>query len=209
MVLGAALFNFLYGAYNVAGPVASLRLYAGAAMWATASSAAGFGSIAGGLAVSAGRSQREWRLAAAVPLVGLYALAPLAIVLHLDIAAVAVAAALGGAGMTAFGAIWNTVVQQQIPEHLLSRIISFDYFGSRVALPSGLAISGVLITIVGLKPLLYVVATVQLLTIAVLALSPSVQAVGRQEVKVARAPGSEFAGLHQANGPAPNETEEA
>lgn len=208
MVLGAALFNFLYGAYNVAGPVASLHLYGGAAMWATASSAAGFGAIAGGLAVSSGKSQREWRLAAAVPLVGLYALAPLAIVLHLDIVAVAVAAALGGAGLTAFGASWNTIVQQQIPEHLLSRIISFDYFGSRVALPSGLAISGMLITIVGIKPLLYLVTAVQLLTIAVLALSPSVQAVGRQEARATRTPDSELRRITSGRRPAPQETEE-
>lgn len=207
MVLGAALFNLLYGAYNVVGPVASLHLYAGAAMWATASSAAGFGSIAGGLAVSKARSQREWRLAAAVPLVGLYALAPLAIVLHLDIAAVAVAAALGGVGMTAFGAIWSTVVQQQIPEHLLSRIISFDYFGSWVALPSGLAISGMLITIVGIKPLLYVITAVQVLTIAVLTLIPSVQAVGRQEAEAARAPDDELRRIISGQ-PAPYETEE-
>jgi len=191
MVLGASLFNLLYGAYSVIGPVASLRLYAGAAMWATASSAAGFGSIAGGIAVTSMRSRREWRLTGAVPLVGLYALAPLLIALHLGIAAVAVAAALGGAGMTAFGATWNTVVQRQIPEHLLSRVISYDYFGSLVALPLGLAISGALITIAGIKPLLWVIATVQLLTIAVLAFSPSVQAVGRREGSAAYAPDSE------------------
>ncbi len=179
MVIGASLFNLLYGAYSVIGPVASLRLYAGAAMWATASSAAGFGSIAGGIAVTTAWSRREWPLAGAVLLVGLYAAAPLLIVLHLDIAAVAVAAALGGAGLTAFGAIWNTATQRQIPEHLLSRVISYDYFGSLVALPLGLAISGALIAVVGVKPLLWVVAAVQLLTIAVLALSPTVRAVGR------------------------------
>ncbi len=182
MVIGASLFNLLYGAYSVIGPVASLRLYAGAAMWATASSAAGFGAIAGGIAVTTVWSRREWSLAGAVLLVGLYALAPLLIALHLDIAAVAVAAALGGAGLTAFGAMWSTAMQREIPEHLLSRVISYDYFGSLVALPLGLAISGALIAVVGVKPLLWVVAAVQLLTIAVLALNPGVRAVGRQEV---------------------------
>jgi MFS family permease len=185
LVVGASLFNLLYGAYAVIGPVASLRLYSGPAMWVTASSAAGFGAIAGGLAVSAMRSRREWRLAAAVPLIGLYALAPLLIALHLDIAAVAVAAALGGAGMTAFGAIWSTTVQQQIPEHLLSRVISYDYFGSLVAAPIGLAISGALIAVVGVKPLLWVVAAVQIATIVVLALNPNVRAVGRPEASAA------------------------
>jgi len=180
LVVGASFFNLLYGAYAVIGPVASLRLYSGATMWATASSAAGFGAIAGGLVVTALRSRREWRLAAAVPLIGLYALAPLLIALHLDIAAVAVAAALGGAGLTSFGAIWMTVVQQQVPEHLLSRVISYDYFGSLVALPIGLAVSGALIGVVGVKPLLWAVAAVQILAIGVLALSPSVQAVGRR-----------------------------
>jgi MFS family permease len=187
MVIGASLFNLLYGAYAVIGPVASLRLYSGATMWAAASSAAGFGSIAGGLGVAAVRSRREWRLAVAVPLIGLYALAPPLIALHLDIAAIAVAAALGGAGMSSFGAIWMTVVQQQVPEHLLSRVISYDYFGSLVALPLGLAISGALIGVVGVKPLLWVVAGVQFATIAVLALSPKVQAVGRPAAGAASA----------------------
>ncbi|HET9896494.1 MAG TPA: MFS transporter [Streptosporangiaceae bacterium] len=188
LVFGASLFNLLYGAYNVMGPVASVRLYGGAAMWATAASAAGLGAIAGGLAVTAVRSKRERRLARAVLLIGLYALAPLLIVLHLGIPAVAGAAALGGAGMTAFSAIWTTVAQQQIPEHLLSRVMSFDYFGSLVALPAGYAISGALIAVVGVKPVLWVIAAVQLLTIAVLALSPSVRAVGRKEHSAARTP---------------------
>jgi predicted MFS family arabinose efflux permease len=208
MVLGASLFNLLYGAYAVIGPVASLHLYAGAAMWATASSAAGLGSIAGGIAVTTVRSRREWRLAGAVPLIGLYALAPLLIVLHLDIAAVAVAAMLGGAGMTAFGVIWSTVVQKQIPEHLLSRVISYDYFGSLVALPAGLAISGVLIPVVGIKPLLWVIAAVQLLTIALLALNPSVQAVGRPGPSAACAPDSELYRKTSGQRPAPTTTEE-
>lgn len=188
MVVGAALFNLLYGAYAVIGPVSSLRLYSGATMWATAASAAGFGSIAGGVAVASVRSRQHWRLAAALPLIGLYALAPLMIALHLDIAAVAVAAALGGAGMSSFGAIWMTVVQQEVPEHLLSRVISYDYFGSLVALPAGLAIAGALIGVVGVKPLLWVVAAVQLATIAVQALSPTVRAVGRKAPEMTTGP---------------------
>jgi MFS family permease len=206
-VIGASLFNLLYGAYAVIGPVASLRLYSGATMWVTASSAAGFGAIAGGVAVSVLRSRREWRLAAALPLIGLYALAPLLIALHLDIAAVAVAAALGGAGMTSFGAIWTTVVQQQVPEHLLSRVISYDYFGSLVALPLGLAISGALIGVVGVRPLLWTVAAVQILTIAVLRFSPSVLAVGRKEAGSQAAgsqeAGSQAEGAVEAPGPGP------
>lgn len=192
MVIGASMFNLLYGAYSVIGPVASLRLYSGAAMWATASTAAGFGAIAGGVAVTAARSAREWRLAGAVLLIGLYALSPLLIVLHLNIVAVALAAALGGGGLTAFAAIWNTVIQQKIPEHLLSRAISYDYFGSLIALPAGLAISGALIPVAGIRPLLWVIAAVQLLTIAALALSPSVRAVGRRE-GASLAPASELA----------------
>lgn len=204
IVIGASLFNLLYGAYSVIGPVASLRLYGDATMWATAASAAGFGSIAGGIAVTTMKARREFRLAWAVPLIGLYALTPMLIVLHLDIAAVALAAACGGAGLTAFSAIWMTVVQKLIPEHLLSRVVSYDYFGSLVALPAGLALSGVLIPVVGIKPLLWVIAAVQLLTIAVLALSPSVRAVGRRGATEMPAP--ETSG--QRSAPIQYETEE-
>lgn len=41
----------------------------------------------------------------------------------------------------AFGiAIWETMLQELVPEHLLARVISLDFFGSFALMPIGLAI---------------------------------------------------------------------
>lgn len=207
IILGATLFNLLYGAYTVVGPVASLHLYDGAAMWATVSASAGFGAIAGGV-IAAVLARRELPLSRAVPLIGLYALTPMMIALHLDLAAVAVAAALGGAGLTAFSATWNTAVQKLVPEHLLSRVFSYDYFGSLVALPVGLALSGALIPALGIRPMLWIIAAVQVLTIAVVALSPSVRAVGKPGAGGVPPPGGEADPEPSSQQYAPTTTEE-
>lgn len=180
MVIGASLFNLLYGAYLVLGPVASLRLYSGVAMWAVSSVAAGIGSIAAGLAIAKTSGRRNWSLRSAVALVALFALAPSLMAIHAVLAAVAAAAAVGGGGVTAFAAIWETTIQQQIPEHLRSRALSYDYFGSLVALPAGLAMTGPLVAVIGIKPLLWLVAVAEILTIAVLTASSSIRTFARQ-----------------------------
>src|SRR5207237_6997012 len=48
----------------------------------------------------------------------------------------------------AFGiAIWETMLQELVPEHLLARVISLDFFGSFALMPIGLAIWAVIANI--------------------------------------------------------------
>ena len=38
-------------------------------------------------------------------------------------------------------AIWETMLMELVPDHLLSRVVSLDYFGSFGLMPVGLALS--------------------------------------------------------------------
>jgi MFS family permease len=79
------------------------------------------------------------------------------IVGHPGVATVALLAAVGGAGLIIFDSLWETSVQRHIPEDRLSRASSYDYFGSLVAYPVGLAVAGSLADAVGLDRLLWAV----------------------------------------------------
>jgi hypothetical protein len=46
-------------------------------------------------------------------------------------------------------AIWETMLMELVPEHLLSRVVSLDYFGSYGLMPAGLALSA---GVAGLAP---------------------------------------------------------
>jgi hypothetical protein len=52
-------------------------------------------------------------------------------------------AVLGGV-CNGFGvAVWETMLQELVPEHLLSRVVSLDFFGSFGLMPVGLALAAV------------------------------------------------------------------
>lgn len=55
-----------------------------------------------------------------------------------------VAALLGGFGVSIFGVIWTTVLQELVPADKLGRVASIDMLGSYVLLPAGFALIGVL-----------------------------------------------------------------
>jgi hypothetical protein len=59
-----------------------------------------------------------------------FPLPPLALALHLPVAAVAAGAVLAGAGSAFGGAIATTVTQQRLPADMLSRVGSFNLVGA-------------------------------------------------------------------------------
>jgi MFS family permease len=156
VVLAFAAINLFYAAYLVLGPVASKRYYDGAASWATVSAATGAGAIIAGLVAT--RLQPRYPLRAAVLFAMLSALVPLAFSARLPIWLVACAAALDGVGEVAFESLWQTTVQSHIPEQMLSRASSYDYFASFGAMPVGLAIAAPVAAVIGLRPMLLATA---------------------------------------------------
>jgi hypothetical protein len=152
VALSFAAINLFYAAYLVLGPVVCKRDYDGAASWATVSAASGAGSLIAGLAATRLRPRHPLRVAV---LFGLFSgLGPLAFSGRMPIWLVACAAALDGAGVVLFESLWQTTVQTHIPEEMLSRASSYDYFASFSVMPVGMAIAAPLASVIGLRPML-------------------------------------------------------
>jgi MFS family permease len=175
IVLGASVFNLLFATYMVLGPVASRRYYGGVEAWATVATAAAIGSVVGGLIAVRLRPRHPLRLAVAVA--ALASLAPLAFAGLLPVAVIAVAAALGGGGIIFFQSLWETSVQRHVPEQMLSRASSYDWSGSLIAYPIGLAIAGPVAAAAGPRLVLLGVGGLDMILLAVLFLLPSVRSL--------------------------------
>ncbi len=147
VVIGASVYNFLYAGYTVLGPVVSERHYGGAAAWAAAATVTGVGSVVSAPLVARMRPRRP--LVVALGVGGLEALVALAFGAHLPLAVVAVAAGVQGVSVLVFESLWQTAIQRHVPADRLSRASSYDWFGSLVAYPVGLAVAGPIADAVG------------------------------------------------------------
>jgi MFS family permease len=173
VVISASLFNCLYSAYVVLGPVASREHYGGAGAWAIIATSSGVGAVLGGLIATRIKPTHPLRVANLV--CACMGFAPIALASELSVPVIAVAAALGGASIIIFETLWQTSVQRNVPEKVLSRASSYDWFGSLIASPIGLAVAGPLSTAFGLSPILYFIGGLLVVVFAVTLAFPSVR----------------------------------
>src|SRR5580704_1814220 len=169
----SAVFNLLYAAYQVLGPVVSQRSYGGAAAWATVATVGGIGSVVGGLLCMRLRPRHplRWAVSVSCPL----ALPPLAFAAGLPVPAIAAAAALGGTGIIVFYSLFTTPFQQQVPEQALSRVSSYDWFASLAVYPVGLAVAGPVAAALGVHTVLWGTGLIELAAILSLLFVPSIR----------------------------------
>jgi predicted MFS family arabinose efflux permease len=169
----SAVFNLLYAAYQVLGPVVSQRSYGGAAAWATVATVGGIGSVVGGLLCMRLRPRHplRWAVSVSCPL----ALPPLAFAAGLPVPAIAAAAALGGTGIIVFYSLFTTTFQQQVPEQALSRVSSYDWFASLAVYPVGLAVAGPVAAALGVHTVLWGTGLIELAAILSLLFVPSIR----------------------------------
>jgi MFS family permease len=128
------------GVEGVLGPSIAKEHLGGAAAWGLILTAQSIGLILGGLLLLRIRPRRLLLtatlgvlltipfllgLAGPLPVIGLIALA-----------------AVAGVGTEVFGIMWDTTMQQEIPQEKLSRVYSYDALGSWVLIPLGLAVAG-------------------------------------------------------------------
>lgn len=100
-----------------------------------------------------------------------------------------IAGAMFGTGVTSdvFGVLWATTIQREIPEQVLSRVSSYDWFGSLALAPLGLLVAGPVATAVGTDRALAGCAVLIVLATAATLLSPQVRTL-RAPVDPPRAP---------------------
>jgi predicted MFS family arabinose efflux permease len=74
-------------------------------------------------------------------------------------------------------ALWFTVFQEQVPEHLRSRVSSYDVLFSYIFVPVGAAIAGPVAAAIGVRETLLAGAAIEALCLAVVLAQPSVWAI--------------------------------
>jgi MFS family permease len=155
------------GVQGVLGPAIAKDHLGGAAAWGLILTAESIGLIVGGLIMLRFRPQRLLLTATigvllTMPfLLGLAGPGPLVVLVGV--------AALAGIGTETFGIMWDTTMQQEIPQEKLSRVYSYDALGSWVLIPLGLAVAGPVAELIGTRETILVATAISLTaTLAVL-----------------------------------------
>jgi predicted MFS family arabinose efflux permease len=127
-------------AVMVLGPVLAERDLDGAKSWGLIQGGFAVGAIAGGLIALRWQPRRPTLVVALGLLVG--SLQSAAIALGGSAFVIAVLLAVAGGAVVVAIAVWDTMVQRRVPEHLLSRVSSFDWTAAAGSLPIGMALIG-------------------------------------------------------------------
>jgi MFS family permease len=155
------------GTEGVLGPAIAKDHFGGAAGWGFILTAQSLGLFIGGIVLLRLRPRRLLLTATQGFLLTIPIL--LALAGPLPLAAVIGLAAVAGLGVETFGIMWDTTMQQEIPQEKLSRVYSYDALGSFVLIPLGLAVAGPVSEAIGTRETILGAAAISLTaTLAVL-----------------------------------------
>jgi MFS family permease len=169
-ILGIATFLVL-------GPVVSQRDLDGATSWGIILAAGAIGGIAGGAVAL--RLQPSRPLVGAFAAWSLSALPALALVPPLPTAAIAVAYGVFQTGIAFGNNQFDTVLQREIPSHLLSRVDSFAWLVALGLSPVGQALAGPASEAFSTDAVLIASAALVVVSCALGIAAPSVRAITR------------------------------
>ncbi len=167
--------NFAASSYWVLGPVIAKHDLGGAPAWAAVTAANSVGALVGGGVALRIRPRKP--LAASCMSAWLYVLPTLGFGLRLPLPVLILFSAISGAGIAVHLALWFTVFQQNVPPEAMSRVSSYDAFGSFVLNPAGAAVAGPVAALIGARHTLLASAVVILVTEAIVFAQPSVHAI--------------------------------
>jgi MFS family permease len=177
-----AFANIMWAAWMSLGPVAADRHLGGAGAWGSVLAAVGIGALAGSLVATRTDPIRPLLVLAAME--ALLAL-PLALLAGgAPVALLALAAFASGVGESVGMAVWNSTLQRQIPPESLGRVVSYDYFGSLLFMPIGMALWGPIAAAIGLGAALWLAFGLMLLIIAVMFALPDTRRLERRMAPV-------------------------
>lgn len=179
-----AVGNVSWGAWAALGPVVAERDLGGAAAWGTVLTAMGVGALIGALLATRVNPRRPLVFVAltdglfVLPLAFLAAAPPLPLL--------AFGALLSGAGMSLGMSVWESTLQRHIPRELLSRVSSYDWFGSLVFSPLGLAVWAAVAAAIGISLSLWLAFGLSVAAILALLTVPAVRQLPATPVAVPR-----------------------
>jgi predicted MFS family arabinose efflux permease len=120
---------------------------------------------------------------------GLFAMPLAFLAVRPPVAVLACAAALCGAGMMLGMSVWESTLQRHIPGESLSRVSSYDWFGSFAFVPLGLAMWGPVAGLIGISAALWVAFAVFLASVVGLLSVPDIRRLPAAPPAAVRAPG--------------------
>ena len=138
--------NHALGRLGALGPTVAEQDLGGAAAWGAILAALGVGALAGSLLATRVR-RRPLLLAAFAD--GLFALPLAFLAATSSVPLLACGAFLAGGGVARAMSLWESTLQRHIPGESLSRVSSYDWFGSLAFYPLGLAIWGPIASAIG------------------------------------------------------------
>jgi MFS family permease len=173
-----AIGNLTIASYFVLGPLIVERELGGARDWGLVLT----GGAAGGLIASlvALRYKPRRPLLVGFALLLVQPISVLALIPPLPVLGLAVTAAIGYGSVSIFNVFWETVLQQQVPRHALSRVSSLDWMVSLVFMPIGYTIAGPLSDAIGVDETLWLATGLSLSTTLLALLEPGLRAITQE-----------------------------
>lgn len=171
---------FENAAVQILGPTVANEHLGGPAAWGAVLTATSVGLVVSGLLMLRWRPRRILLTATlsvfafVLPLLALAGPAPLPVV---------IAAAFGtGVAYEIFGVLWDTAMQQEIPQDRLSRLSAYDALGSLALTPLALATLGPIASVFGTRRTLLACAVLTVVATAPVLLSRDVRTLERRAI---------------------------
>lgn len=180
VVLSAAFSNMaVSGGLNTLGPVIADDTI-GRAGWGLVLSALTVGMVLGGLLALHLRPARPLFVGMSLVLL----VGPLLLVLAVrpGLPLLLGTALLAGVGLEVFGVYWDLSLQQHIPPDRLSRVASYDAFGSFIFMPVGQVVAGPLAAVIGVRNTITAAAVLIVVANGLALLSPGVRGLRRTDM---------------------------
>jgi MFS family permease len=177
MVASFGLFQLtFFPVVLVLGPVIAKRHLGGAGPWGAILAFEAAGSVAGGLVALRLKPARPLLVSTLlmIPTAGFLAMLGAAA----PVWALCLAGLVTSACLTSGDIVWVTTFQRWVPEHLVSRLSSFDWLGSVALNPIGYALVGPLAGSLGVAETIYVAAAVNAAVSIGVATVPSIRRLG-------------------------------
>ena len=178
-LLTFAVSNVALGAFMILGPVIVERELGGAADWGVILSIGAVGALLGGTVALRWKPGRPLVVGFLVMLVA--ATRTLALIPPLPVLVIALSALATMAAITISNTLWETVLQQRIPQASLSRVSSYDWMVSLVFQPLAFVLVGPLAATIGEVPTLLLATAIGLVANAGVLLVPGVRNMRRLE----------------------------
>ncbi len=177
IVVSASLGNMMGSVWLVLAAAWIKMGHGGAGAWTAILVVSAVGALAAGATALRLRPRHPLLLAAIAVLPN--ASPAIVLALRLPWEVLVITALVTGFGNMLFNTLWETTLQQHIPSASLSRVSAYDWFGSLLCQPLGLALAGVAAAAIGMGRTLWIAAAVDLAAVAALLAAPSVRHLQR------------------------------